>query len=141
MNENRASQIESMLKNLPQTAEQGLSGLNAGIDLRSRIQLTAAQQKKPRISYARLVRWASAACCALLVLGLGIGLFSQVHPTDLTDQSLFTSSTLGGETTQAPALTADLGGSGVIITAGNKNPGFRDMWAPASNGSFPPHRY
>ena len=31
MNENRASQIESMLKNLPQAAEQGLSGLNVSL--------------------------------------------------------------------------------------------------------------
>jgi len=138
MNDNRASQIESMLKNLPHTAEQGLSGLTAGPDLRTRIQLAAAEQKKPRTVFttSKILRWASAACCALLVLTLG---FTLLNPSGEPQQpdGLITSNTLGTDPTDVPAFTADLGNTGVIISAGNRNPGFRDMWAPATGGSFP----
>ena len=138
MNDNRASQIESMLQNLPKTAEQGLSGLTAGPDLRTRIQLTAAEQKKPaaRVTSSMLLRWASAACCALLVLAIGLGLTRQSGDPQ-QPEGLITSSTLGTETTEEPVLMADLGDTGVIIAAGNRNPGFRDMWAPSTGGSFP----
>lgn len=138
MNENRASQLESMLQNLPEAAEQGLAGLKATPALKARIQLAAAQQKPSttRIPMNTVMRWASAACCALLVLVLGVSLISQ-QQTPAQPTSLITSGALGDGTTQAPPITGDLDGSGVYIRSGDSNPGYRSMWAPASGGSFP----
>ena len=115
MNENRASQLESMLQNLPEAAEQGLAGLKATPALKARIQLAAAQQKPSttRIPMNTVMRWASAACCALLVLVLGVSLISQ-QQTPAQPTSLITSGALGDGTTQAPPITGDLDGSGRV---------------------------
>lgn len=139
MKENRASQIDEMLRGLPQAAEQGLGGLTAGPHLKARIQLAATQPPKTRPHFSmRLVRWTSALCCtAALALVIVLGV------TGLTGQSagqgtLITSNTLSGNPTEAPAmLTSDLRNSSVVILPGNTNPDYRSMWAPASNGSFP----
>ena len=135
------TQLEAMLQRLPEAAEQGLSGLTAGNALKARIQLAAAEQKKPRtrISLPVLTRWASVACCCL-VLALVIG-FTLSRPDGGVDtpgqpDALITSGTLGGDATEAP-IVADLGSNAVHIRAGNSNPDYRSMWAPASNGNFP----
>lgn len=132
------TQLESMLQQLPQAAEQGLSGLTAGDALRTRIQLAAAERKAPRTRFSLPVfaRWASVACCcALVALVIAFTLPTQ---SELPDQSgaLITSGTLG-DPTAAPPVTGDLGSSGVVIRSGNSNPDYRSMWAPASGGSFP----
>lgn len=134
-NENRASQIESMLQELPKAAEQGLSGLTAGPDMKARILLAAAEPEKssPRFS-VNLVRWASVACCAA-VLALVISL--SLPQLGGQQNGLISSNTLGGDPTAAPVLTSDLGNSGMVITPGNSNPDYRSMWAPSSGGSFP----
>lgn len=135
--ETRASHVEAMLQRLPEAAEQGLSGLTAGPALKARIQLAAAQQPAtPRIPMSKVIRWASLACtCALVIMALFLFLPGQ---TDDPDQpgALITSGTLGGDATEAP-IVADLGNNAVHIRAGNSNPDYRSMWAPASNGNFP----
>ncbi len=144
MNNNRASQIESMLQNLPQAAEQGLSGLTAGPALKASIQLAAAEQKTPRtrFSLTALARWGSlACCCALLVLALGTLLPTQSTNTPDADTPpegdlMITSGTLG-DATNAPPIIGDLNNSGVYIRAGNSSPNYRDLWAASTGGSFP----
>ena len=137
MNDNRASHMESMLQNLPKAAEQGLSGLTADTALKTRIQLAAAQEKSPRTTWSvsRITRWASVAVMAALVLV--IGLTFPFQEDTASPASLFSSATLGNDPTSAPPVTADLGNTGVVIRAGNTNPGYRSMWAPTSGGSFP----
>ncbi|MBR3763514.1 MAG: hypothetical protein IKK57_03055 [Clostridia bacterium] len=137
-NENRASQIETMLKHLPQTAEQGLSALKATPEMKARIQLAACQAKAApcRPSLNTAIRWASLACCAaLVVLALVIAL--PHHDEALQPASLISSGTLGNQATAEPPISGDLGGSGVVIRSGNRNPGYRSMWADVSGGSFP----
>ncbi len=141
MNDNRARQIETMLNQLPQAAEQGLAGLTAGPQLKARIQLAAAEQKKPRplFSPTVLLRWAPLACCAVvLVLSLTLGVLPRLgQETPVAPGALITSNTLGDTPTQEPPLSGDLGSSGIVISPGNSNPGYRSIWAPASGGSFP----
>lgn len=143
MNENRASQLESMLKNLPEAVEQGLSGLTAGPALKARIQLAAAEQKKPRTrtSPMKLVRGISLACCCAL-LALGVFHVTRTTPAmpdeeqSLQPASLISSGTLGDDSaTQAPPISSDLGNSGLHIRSGHKNTD--SMWAPTSGGYFP----
>ena len=139
MNENRASQIEEMLRSLPEAAEQGLGGLTAGPHLKARIQLAATEPKKARPRFSmNLVRWSSAICCTAalaLVIALGVnGLPGQDHQPE----GLISSNTLSGSPTEVPAImTSDLRNSTVVILPGNTNPNYRSMWAPSSNGSFP----
>ena len=137
-NENRASQIESMLKSLPQTAEQGLAGLKAGPDMKARIQLAAAEAKAPRtrMTMNTAVRWASLACCLALV-ALVITFVVPHGEEPLQPASLISSASLGNDATAAPPITGDLGSSGVVIRSGNSNPGYRSMWADAAGGTFP----
>lgn len=135
VNENRAGQIEAMLQQLPQAAEQGLSGLTAGPHLKARIQLAATQPEKARSPFAlRLTRWMPIACClAALALFVAIGLPSeQTQPASLID-----SNSLGPATDVPGVLTADLTDSGIVISAGNANPGYRSIWASSSGGSYP----
>lgn len=140
MNENqsRASQIETMLKSLPQAAEQGLAGLQATPDMKARIQLAAAQAKAPsrRFTVNTAVRWASMACCLALV-ALAIVFVMPNGEAPVQPASLISSATLGNDATAAPPISADLGGSGVVIRSGNNNPDYRSMWADVNGGSFP----
>ena len=104
--------------------------------VKTRIQLAAAAQKAPRTRFPMntLIRWAGVACCcALLALVI---VFTMPGQPD-QPEGLITSGTLGDGPTEAPPITADLGGSGVYIRAGNANPDYRTLWAPASGGSFP----
>lgn len=135
VNENRASQIEALLQQLPQAAEQGLGGLTAGPHLKARIQLAATEPKKARTPLTlRLTRWVPVACClAAVVLFVAIGLPSgQTQPA-----GLITSSTLGTATNAPGVLSGDLHDSTVVISASNANPGYRSIWATANGGSFP----
>ena len=137
-NENRSIQVEAMLKNLPQAAEQGLSGLNAGSALKTRIQLAAAEAKAPRksVSLNGVIRWASLACCALVAVVLCFTFLGGPASPD-QPEALITSNTLGDGATQPPPISGDLSDSTVHIRAGNSNPEYRNLWAPSSNGSFP----
>ena len=133
------TQLEAMLQQLPKAAEQGLSGLTAGDALKTRIQLAAAEQKAPRTRFSMnsAIRWTGVACCrALLALVRAFTMPGQPLQPDQPD-GLITSGTLGDGPTEAPPITADLGSSGVFIRAGNSNPDYRTLWAPASGGSFP----
>jgi len=135
IHENRESQIESMLQQLPQAAQQGLGGLTAGPHLKAKIQLAATEPAKSRTrSLRQLMRWSPIACCmAALVLFVALGLPGQgTQPVSLID-----SSTLGSPTEMPGEITGDLGNSGVKITAGNRNPGYRSIWATSNGGSFP----
>ena len=138
VNDNRASQIESMLKSLPQAAEQGLSGLKAGPDMKARIQLAAAEAKAPhtRMTMNTSVRWASLACCLALV-ALVVTFALPNGEEALQPASLISSASLGNDPTSAPPITGDLGSSGVVIRSGNNTPGYRSMWADATGGTFP----
>ncbi|MBQ7848334.1 MAG: hypothetical protein IJ343_01245 [Clostridia bacterium] len=136
-NDNRASQIDEMLRTLPAAAEQGLGGLTAGPHLKARIQLAAAepQKSRPRLSM-NLVRWGSVlSCAAVLVLVIALSI-SGLPGLTRQPGSLITSDTLSGNPTEVPViLTGDLRDSSVTIRAGKTNTD--SMWAPASNGSFP----
>lgn len=134
MNNDRASQIEAMLKSLPQAAEQGLGGLTAGPHLKASIQLAAAEPKKARPRFSLpLMRLAPLACCAVLALFVALGpTLAPQQPT-----SLIKSDSLGPATDAPVMYTSDLNNSDVFIASGNSNPGYRSIWAPSTGGSFP----
>ena len=132
-NENHASQIEAMLQQLPQAAAQGLGGLTAGSHLKARIQLAATAPKKARFRIPMRLLAPVACCAAALVLFLALG-----TPWQQPDHtSLIISSSLGNETPLPGVLTGDLENGTIRITAGNRNPGYRSIWANANGGSFP----
>lgn len=135
------SHIESLLQQLPETADQALAGLTAGPQLRARIQLAATEPRKKRITFQQLmVRVAPLACC----LVLGIFLFQQIGnkkngqlSAQPNHQAMSIShQTLGGATGQGEMLS-DLNGSDITITSGNKGPSYRSIWVTSSSDTFP----
>ena len=133
MNNDREMQLEAMLRQLPETVENGLGGLTAGPHLKARIQLAATEPKKaPKwFSLARFAPIACGAAALALCVALGVGTLPG-QPDPLIDSGVM------GDPTAAPrAITADLNQSSVFISPSNHNPSYRSNWAPATGGSFP----
>ncbi len=130
--------LEQMLRDLPSTAESQLSDLTAGPHLKARIQRAAVSPAPVRPRFA-LPRWMPAACCmAAMVLALALALPSIGTPGG---EDLITAGPLGPGITAEPAVLADmsagLGDSDVSIGSGRSKPGYRNIWAESSGGSFP----
>lgn len=134
MKQDKHIDIESMLRELPDTADKAMAGLEATPFLMARINRAANEQKQVKVRFA-LPKWAPAVCCAAVVLVLALTVFplGQEQPG-----TLFNSNTLGNPT-EAPAalLTADLNRGDVFISANSAKPGYRSIWSDVQNGSFP----
>ncbi len=138
MKQLNAEKLESMLRDLPRTADGQLRDLTAGPHLKARIEraCTAPAAASPR-TRCTLPRWVPAACCmAALALILAVVPLSADQPDEL-----ITAGPLGADTTDAPvmaaSLSAGLGDSDVHIKAGRSTPGFRNIWSESRSGSFP----
>ncbi|MBQ8555027.1 MAG: hypothetical protein IJ438_04045 [Clostridia bacterium] len=125
--------IEAKLRQLPQMADEGLSGLKADSMLKARIERAAMGQEEKSGVKVRftLPRWVPAACCAAAV-ALFIALTPmQEKPINIQTNSL-------GPATEAPVnLLSDLDNTDVKIVSGNNAPGYRSIWSKSSGGSFP----
>lgn len=134
------NQIETMLQQLPETANQAFAGLTAGPQLKAKIQLAASEPTKKRLSFQQLlVRVAPVACC----LALGFFLLNNANtgkdsdiPTMIDQPVVLSHNTLGDGSAQGQ-LSGDLDGSDIVITTGNKGPSYRSIWAESNSNTFP----
>ncbi len=134
MSKHQHTDIDALLRQLPQEADQALSGLNATPFLKARIDRAVQEQKRGKVF--ALPKWAPALCCAALVLVLTLALIPMGQ--EQQPGTLINSSTLG-DPTAAPAgmRTSDLRNSSAFISASSAKPGYRSIWSDAKGGSFP----
>ena len=134
MKQTKHVDVEAMLRQLPQDADQALDGLYATPFLKARIDRAVAEKKQAKARFT-LPRWMPAVCCAALVLIIA---WTTLPLASEQPVALFDSSVLG-KPTDAPAgtLTADLRNGDVFITQGNAKPGYRSIWSESKDGSFP----
>lgn len=119
------------IEQLPQVAQQGLAGLEAGQNLKYRILREAAQPVKRQ---RRMPVWAPAMCAAMaLVIALMAFVPSLMQPDD-NGQLIIAMP--AGETTAAPILTSQGGITGGSISGG-RNVSGESLWSPNVNGSMP----
>ena len=134
MKQDQHIDIDAMLRELPQTADKALAGLEATPFLKARINRAANEKKQGKVRFA-LPNWAPAMCCAAVVLVLALTALplNQEQPN-----ALINSNTLGNPT-EAPAalLTADLNRGDVFISTKSAKPGYRSIWSEVQGGSFP----
>ena len=125
--------LEERLRNLPVTADHTLSDITAGPQLKARIARAAqdAEHSHTRFSLARFLPSACSLALVALVLAIVPGAKQQ--------DPLMHSQPLGpaNQPIATAVLTSDLSVSDIRIASGSKAPGYRSIWAPASNGSFP----
>ena len=135
MKQEKHIDIEAMLRDLPQSANQAMDGLQATPFLKARIDRAVKEQKRGKVRFA-LPAWAPALCCAAVVLVLALTVIPLGQTSPPT--GLITSNTLGNPT-EPPAgvLTADLRGGDVSISASSAKPGYRNIWSDARDGAFP----
>ena len=134
MKQEKHIDIDAMLRQLPETAEQALGGLEATPFLKARISRAANEPRKNKLHFA-LPKWVPAVCCAAVVLVLTL---TAIPMGTEQPGTLINSNTLGNPT-EAPSsvLTADLNRGDVFISASSSKPGYRSIWSDVQNGSFP----
>lgn len=134
MKQEKHIDVEAMLKDLPQTANKAMDGLQATPFLKARIDRAVEEKKQGTVRFT-LPKLAPALCCAAVVLVLALTLIPMGSGQPGT---LITSDTLGKPTpTPAGVMTADLNGGSVFISASSSKPGYRSIWSDVQNGSFP----
>ena len=118
------------IEQLPQVAQQGLAGLEAGQNLKYRILREAAQ---PARRARRMPVWAPAMCAAMaLVIALVAFVPSFTQPKD---NGHLIVAMPAGETTAAPMLTSQGGIVGGSISGARSNSG-ASLWSANVNGSM-----
>ncbi len=121
------------IERLPEAAERGLAGLNAGASLKYRIIHEAAEKEKApaRPRHA----WVPALCCALVLVLCGVFIPSAVSRRQ---SNLLIVSQPAGEATDAPVLSAQNSGiaSGSLST-GVSAPAYSSIWENSQSGTFP----
>ena len=119
------------LNQLPQVAQQGLAGLEAGQNLKYRILREAAQPAKRE---RRMPVWAPTVCAAMaLVIALVAFVPSLTQPKD---NGQLIVAMPAGETTSAPQLTSQGGITGGSISGARSTSG-ASLWSANVNGSMP----
>ena len=121
------------IERLPEAAERGLAGLNAGANLKYRIIHEAAEKKeapsRPRHA------WVPALCCALVLVLCGVFIPSAVSRRQ---SNLLIVSQPAGEATDAPVLAAQNSGiAGGSLATGVSVPSYSSIWESSQNGTFP----
>lgn len=135
MKQEKHMDIDAMLRNLPETANEAMGGLQATPFLKARIDRAAAEGSKANRGRFALLKWAPALGCAAAALVIGL----YALPFGGKDQAdpLIHSNTLGATTAPADVLTADLGRGSVFISSNSSKPGYRSIWSDVKEGSFP----
>ncbi len=134
MKQDKHIDIEAMLRELPETADKAMGGLEATPFLKARINRAANEQKQGKVRFS-LPKWAPAVCCAAVVLVLAL---TAIPMGPKQPDSLINSNTMGNPTEPpASVLTADLNRGDVFISARSSKPGYRSIWSDVQNGSFP----
>ncbi len=118
------------LDSIPQMADRALAGLQAGPDLRLRIQMEAIRKEQRRKTMMSVGRAATAVCCAVLVLALILN--PQQRVQEFAAPSI-TSLPLGSgvESSDEPAVLGE-----ASIQGGRQNAD-SGIWAASENGAFP----
>lgn len=133
MNQKKHTDIDAMLRDLPQDANKALDGLYATPFLKARIDRAVEEKKQGKVRFA-LPKWAPAMCCAAMVLVLALTVLplrgSQPDP-------LITTNALGPTAVPTGAISGDLGDNAVTISTKGSVPGYRNIWSDAKGGSFP----
>ena len=126
--------VDAMLRELPQTADTAMSGLEATPFLKARINRAVQKKKQGKVPFT-LPKWAPAICCAAIVLVLAVYFI----PLGTEQPGPLISSNTMGNPTEAPAsiMTADLNRGDVFISNSSSKPGYRNIWSDVQNGSFP----
>ena len=134
MKQEKHIDIETMLQELPASADKAMAGLEATPFLKARIDRAVNEKKQGRMPFA-LPRWAPAVCCAAVALVLTLAL---VPIGGEQPGTLIKSATLG-DPTPVPehVMTADLNNGSVFISASSSKPGYRSIWSEVQGGSFP----
>ncbi len=121
------------IERLPEAAERGLAGLNAGANLKYRIIHEAAKKEEAPVRSRR--SWVPALCCGLVVVLCGVFIPSAISRRQ---SNLLIVSQPAGEATEAPVLTAqNYGIASGALSAGVNAPSYRSIWESSQNGTFP----
>ncbi len=121
------------IERLPEAAERGLAGLNAGANLKYRIIHEAAKKEEAPARSRR--SWVPALCCGLVVVLCGVFIPSAISRRQ---SNLLIVSQPAGEATEAPVLTAqNYGIASGALSAGVNAPSYRSIWESSQNGTFP----
>lgn len=121
------------IERLPEAAERGLAGLNAGANLKYRIIHEASAKGKAPARPRRT--WVPALCCALVLVLCGVFIPSAVSRRQ---SNLLIVSQPAGEATDAPVLSAqNYGIAGGTLAASVNAPSYSSIWESSQNGTFP----
>lgn len=134
MKQEKHMDIDALLRELPETANQAMNGLEATPFLKARIDRAVNEKKQGKVRFT-VPAWAPALCCAAVVLVLALTVFPMTgEPSD----GIIDSGMLGDPTpVPANALTADLNSGSMFISANSAKPGYRSIWSDVKDGSFP----
>ena len=134
MKQEKHIDLDAMLRELPETANNAMAGLEATPFLKARINRAVQEKKQVKFSFS-LPKWAPAMCCAAIVL---VFTLTFLPLGEKQPDTLINSSTMGNPT-EAPAnvMTADLNRGDVFISNSSSKPGYRNIWSDVQNGSFP----
>ncbi len=118
---------DKKLSALPSIADEMLSGVKAGEELRERIYKKAEAKTEIRF---RPLRAVPALCCALAVfLGAVWGIPQLLKEPD---EQLLAAQPAGGTNEPTTVLRADVPVGSVTLTASNEVPAYRSIWASVS---------
>ncbi|MDO4836822.1 MAG: hypothetical protein Q4B32_00375 [Clostridia bacterium] len=121
------------IERLPEAAERGLAGLNAGANLKYRIIHEAAKKEEAPARPRRA--WVPALCCALVLVLCGVFIPSAVSRRQ---SNLLIVSQPAGEATDAPVLSAQNSGiAGGNLATGVSVPSYTSIWETSQSGTFP----
>jgi hypothetical protein len=129
------------LEHLGQTAQEAMGGLHAGHELKSRIQ-GAARARKPGVKAPRRAPLAAvAASLAVLVAAGALLVPGALVPGAMPGATNDVFDSLpAGQSTAVPFVARallDVPPGSITLAAGNANPEYRSVWAPANGSSFP----
>lgn len=119
------------LDHLPEAAQRGLAGLEAGQNLKYRILRAAAD---PAPARRRMPAWAPAVCAAMALVIALVAVIPGLTP-DKDDQLIIAQP--AGQTTNAPNLTSQGGINGGSISGSRSVPAYQSLWSGNVNGSMP----
>lgn len=123
---------DKKLSALPSIADEMLSGVKAGEELRERIYKKAEAKTEIRF---RPLRAVPALCCALAVfLGAVWGIPQLLKGPD---EQLLAAQPAGGTNEPTTVLRADVPVGSVTLTSSNDVPAYRSIWASVSGSYFP----
>ena len=121
------------LDQLSQIADRALAGLEAGPELRLRIQMEAIRREKRRKTFVAAGRVAAVACCAVLLFA--ILLFPQDRGGEISVPHI--TSLPMGDVSASPEEERSEAIRGEASISGTRQRGDSGIWAETGDGTFP----